>query len=57
MPVLEGEPLGASGIITDIRRLFSGEGLRDLYSEGAQGEVSLTPLPYSQVPLEAFGQA
>lgn len=57
MPVLEGEPLGASGIVTDIRRLFSGEGLRDLYSEGAQGEVSLTPLPYSQVPLEAFGQA
>lgn len=57
MPEFEGEPPRASGIVADIRRLFSGEGLGALYREGAQGGVSLTPLPCSQVPLEAFGQA
>lgn len=35
----------------------SGEGLRDLYRKGPQGEGTLTPLPCSQVPLEALGQA
>lgn len=35
----------------------SGEGLGDLYREGPQGEGTLTPLPCSQVSLEALGQA